>query len=204
MSLTLFTAAGCARCNIAKKLLREKDIAFEEHDAVGEGKERFGQFYRAHRHAVVRGKEGIEFPVLADGDAIRQGVAAVIAYLHSGAGVEGFIGRSELAKGWVGGIHVSAGDPAAVTGLAAVLRFLKENGLKLQLETDGRNAAVLEHLLGQGLGGRVVMDLKGPGRLYGAMLGTEIQPEEVGRTMVLTAGVAEGRVEITGARVLRV
>jgi pyruvate formate lyase activating enzyme len=203
MSLTLFTAAGCARCNIAKKLLREKDIAFEEHDAVGEGKERFGQFYRAHRHAVVRGKEGIEFPVLADGDAIRQGVAAVIAYLHSGAGVEGFIGRSELAKGWVGGIHVSAGDPAAVTGLAAVLRFLKENGLKLQLETDGRNAAVLEHLLGQGLGGRVVMDLKGPGRLYGAMLGTEIQPEEVGRTMVLAARCPEVRFETTVAPVPR-
>ena len=103
MSLTLFTAAGCARCNIAKKFMREKNVAFEEHDAVGEGKERFGQFYRTHRSSVVRGREGIEFPVLADGDVVRQGVAAVIAYLHSGTGLDGFIGRSELSKGWVGG-----------------------------------------------------------------------------------------------------
>ena len=54
MSLTLFTAAGCARCNIAKKFMQEKCIAYDEHDAVGEGKECFGQFYRTHRQAVVR------------------------------------------------------------------------------------------------------------------------------------------------------
>jgi pyruvate-formate lyase-activating enzyme/glutaredoxin len=203
MRLTLFTAAGCARCNIAKKFMRERNVAFEEHDAVGEGKERFGQFYRAHRHAVVRGKEGIEFPVLADGHAIRQGVVAVVAYLHSGTGLDGFIGRSELSRGWVGGVNVSAGDPAAVTEVAAVLGILKKNGLKLQLDTDGRNAAVLEHLLGQGLGDRVVMDLKGPGRLYGAMLGAEIQPEEVGRSMMLAARFPEYRFETTVAPVPR-
>lgn len=203
MSLTLFTATGCVRCNIAKKFMREKNIAFEEHDAVGEGKERFGQFYRTHRQAVVRGKEGVEFPVLVDGHVIRQGVAVVIAYLHAGAGLEGFFGRSELSKGWVGGIDVSAGDPAAVNDLAAVLGFLKKNGLKLQLDTDGRNAAVLEHLLGQELGDRMVMDIKGPRLLYGAMLGMEINPEEVSRSMALAARFPECRFETTVAPVPR-
>lgn len=203
MSLTLFTAAGCARCNIAKKFMQEKCIAYDEHDAVGEGKECFGQFYRTHRQAVVRGKEGVEFPVLADGGVIRQGLAPAIAYLHSGTGLDGFIGRSELSKGWVGGINLSGGDPAAVNELAAVLGFMKNNGLKLQLDTDGRNAPVLEHFLELGLGDRVVMDIKGPRLLYGAMLGAEINPEEVGRTMMLAARFSEYRFETTVAPVRR-
>jgi pyruvate formate lyase activating enzyme len=203
MGLTLFTATGCARCNIAKKFMLEKNIAFEEHDAVGEGKERFGQFYRAHRHAVVRGREGVEFPVLADGDAIRQGVAPVIAYLHSGRRLDGFIGPGELSKGWVGGIHVSAGGPAAADELCEVLGFLKQNGLKLQLGTDGRNPAILERLLELGLGDRAVMEIKGPAPLYGVIAGREIDPEEAGRSMALVSRFPEHRFETTVAPVAR-
>ena len=203
MSLTLFTAAGCARCNIAKKFMREKNLAFEEHDAIGEGKEFFGQFYRAHRGSIFRGKEGIEFPVLAEGHEVRQGVAVIIAWLQAGARLDGFIGRSEISKGWVGGLHVSQGDPGALDELAAVLGFLKQNGLKLQLDTDGRNAAALERLLEQGFGDRVVMDLKGPRPLYGALLGKEIDTQEVGRSMALAAKFPECRFETTVAPVPR-
>jgi pyruvate formate lyase activating enzyme len=203
MNLTLFTATGCSRCNIAKKFMREKGLVYIEHDAVGEGKDLFGQFYRTHRGVVIRGREGIEFPVLADGNEIRQGVAVIIAYLHAGKRLDGFIGRSELPKGWVGGLHVSQGDPAASDELAAVLTLLKKSGLKLQLETDGRNADVLERLLELGLGDRVVMDLKGPRPLYAAMLGAEIDPEEVSRTMALVATFPEYRFETTVAPVPR-
>ena len=195
MNLTLFTATGCSRCNIAKKFMRAKNRVFEEHDAVGEGKDIFGQFYRAHRGAIFRGAEGVEFPVLVDGAEIRQGVAVVIAYLYAGKTLDGFIGRSELSKGWVGGLHVSHGDSAALDDLAAVLGFLKKNGLKLQLETDGRNADVLERLLELGLGDRVIMDLKGPRPLYAAMLGAEIDTHEVGRSMALVAKFPEYRFE---------
>jgi len=113
MSLTLFTATGCARCTIAKKFMAEKGLTYDEHDAIGEGKEFFGQFYRTHRSAIFRGKEGIEFPVLAEGDEIRQGLAVIVAWLQAGASLDGFIGRSEHSKGWVGGLHVSQGDLAA-------------------------------------------------------------------------------------------
>jgi pyruvate formate lyase activating enzyme len=203
MSLTLFTATGCARCTIAKKFMAEKGLTYDEHDAIGEGKEFFGQFYRTHRSAIFRGKEGIEFPVLAEGDEIRQGLAVVVAWLQAGASLDGFIGRSEHSKGWVGGLHVSGGDPAAMDDLVAVLSFLKRNGLKLQLDTDGRNAAALECLLEQRLGDRVVMDLKGPRQLYGALLGKEIDTQEVGRSMALVAKSPEYRFETTVAPVLR-
>jgi len=201
MSLTLFSATGCARCQIAKKFLREKNLSFDEHDAIGEGRELFGRFYRAHRASIFRGAEGVEFPVLADGPEVRQGVAVVIAWLQAGARLDGFIGRSGLSKGWVGGLHVSRGDPAAMKELVAVLAFIKVNGLKLELDTDGRNAEVLERLLEDGLGDRVVMDLKGPRPLYGALLGTPVDTDEIGRSMALVAKFPEYRFETTVAPV---
>jgi pyruvate-formate lyase-activating enzyme len=174
---------------------------WDEHDAVGEGKERFGQFYRAHRSAIFRGREGIEFPVLTDGAEVRQGVAVVIAWLLAGPKLDGFIGRSELSKGWVGGLHVSGGHPAVADELVTVLEVLKNYGLKLQLDTDGRNASVLEALLDKGLGDRVVMDLKGPKGLYRTLLDAEVDPTEVSRTMALATRFREYHFETTVAPV---
>jgi pyruvate-formate lyase-activating enzyme len=201
MSLTLFTAAGCARCRVARKFMYERGIAWDEHDAVGEGKERFGQFYRAHRSAIFRGREGIEFPVLTDGAEVRQGVAVVIAWLLAGSKLDGFIGRSELSKGWVSGLHVSGGDPQVMPEFVTVLLVLKKYGLKLQLDTDGRNASVLEALLDKELGDRVVMDLKGPKGLYCTLLNAEVDPSEVSRTMALATRSREYRFETTVAPV---
>lgn len=201
MGLVLFTATGCARCQIAKKFMREKQVSFDEHDAVGEGRELFGRFYRAHRAALVRGAAGVEFPVLADGSEVRQGVAAVVAWLQAGARLDGFIGRSEPSKGWVGGLHVSQGPPAAVEDLIDVLGFLKKNGLKLELGTDGRNAGVLTRLLELGLGDRVVMDLKGPRSVYESLTGTPFDADEVSRSMALVARFPEYRFETAVAQI---
>jgi pyruvate formate lyase activating enzyme len=203
MSLILFTATGCTRCQIAKKFMHEKSLVFEEHDAIAEGKELFGAFYRAQRAAIIRGADGVEFPVLADGSEIRQGVAAVIAWLQTGARLDGFIGRSEVSKGWVGGLHVSKGDPAALEDLLAVLGFLKRNGLKLQLDTDGRNAAVLERLFAEGLGDRVIMDLKGPQPLYAEIIGGPVDTQEIQRSMTLVGQFPEYRFETTVAPIVR-
>jgi pyruvate-formate lyase-activating enzyme len=203
LSRTLFTAAGCARCNIARKFMREKGMACEEHDINGEGKDLFGQFYRAHRRAIFRGPEGIEFPVLGDGASVRQGVGGVIGYLHSGTKLDGFIGRSGLSKGWVDGLHVSGGDPAMADDLVAVLGFLKKNGLRLQLDTNGKNSLLLKSLLEFGLGDRAVMDLKGPQSLYRLMLGEEIDPAEISRTMELVVKFPEYRFETTVASLRR-
>jgi pyruvate formate lyase activating enzyme len=203
MSLILFTATGCARCQIAKKFMHEKNLVFDEHDAIGDGKERFGAFYRAHRAEIVRGADGVEFPILADGSEVRQGVAAVIAWLQAANRLDGFIGRSEVSQGWVGGLHVSKAEPAALEDLLAVLCFLKQNGLKLQLDTDGRNAAVLERLLAEGLGDRVIMDLKGPRPLYAAMTGGPVDTEEIHHSMTLAARFPEYRFETTVAPVVR-
>jgi pyruvate-formate lyase-activating enzyme/glutaredoxin len=201
VTYTLFTATGCARCKIAKKFMDEKGIGYEEHDISGEGKDLFAQFYRNNRSSVYRGKEGIEFPVFTDGTIIRQGVGVVIAFLRAGTRLDGFIGRSELSHGWMDGVHVSGGDPALADDLVDVLGFVKRYGLKLQFDTNGKNASVLQKLLDQGLGDRAVMNLKGPLALYKDLRGEEIDPQEIRRTMELVTKLPEYRFETTVAPV---
>jgi pyruvate formate lyase activating enzyme len=191
------------RCKIAGKFMQEKGFACEEHDIGGEGRDLFNRFYRENRSAIFRGREGIEFPVLADGAAIRQGVAAVIAHVLAGGRLDGFFEQVESPKGWVGGIRVSKGDRRAAEPLAEALAFIARNGLNLELETDGRNAAVLKALLEKGIGDRAVMDLKGPAALYGALLGAEADPGEIRETMNLVARFKEYRFETTVGPVQR-
>lgn len=199
MGNTLFTATGCGRCKIAKKFMDEHGIPYQEMDIKAEGKEPFAQFYRNNRSSVYRGKEGIEFPVFTDGTSIRQGVGVVIAFLGSGTRLDGFISRSELSHGWMDGIHVSGGDPTFTDDLVKMLGFLKKSGLKLQFDTYGKNTSVLLKLLETALGDRVIMDLKGPLDLYSALLGEEIEPQEIRRTMELVTKFPEYRFETTVA-----
>ena len=203
MGNTIFTATGCSRCKIAKKFMDEHGIPFQELDISAEGKDRFGQFYRNNRSSVYRGKEGIEFPVFTDGTIIRQGVGVVIAFLHAGTKLDGFIGRSELSHGWMDGIHVSEGDPALTDDLVGVLSYIRKNGMNLQLDTDGRNAQVLDRLLAEKLGDRVLMEVKGPLSLYGRMLGREIDPAEVKKSIELVTRFPEYRFRTTVGPVVR-
>ena len=203
MGNTIFTATGCSRCKIAKKFMDEHAIPFQELDIKAEGKDPFGQFYRNNRSSVYRGKEGIEFPVFTDGTIIRQGVGVVIAFLHAGTKLDSFIGRSELSHGWMDGIHVSEGDPALTDDLVRVLGYIRKNGINLQLDTDGRNAHVLDRLLAEKLGDRVVMEVKGPLSLYGRMLGREIDAEEVKKSIALVTRFPEYQFRTTVRPVAR-
>ena len=101
------------------------------------------------------------------------------------------------------GIHVSEGDPSLADDLITVLSYIKKNGLNLQLDTDGRNASVLEKLLERQLGDRVVMEVKGPLTLYAGILNKEIDPEEIKSTIRLVAKFPEYRFQTTVAPVVR-
>ena len=203
MRHTLFTATGCQRCKIAKRFMDERKIDYEEVDIKGEGMETFRSFYGQNRKSVYRGKEGIEFPVYTDGTAIRQGVGVVIAYLQAGAKLDGFIGRSQLSKGWIDGLHISDGDPAMAREFVAVLRILKKSGLKLQLETNGKNASLLDQLLEHGIGDRVVMDVMGPLALYRNRIGEEVDPTEIKKSIALVPKFPDHEFQTTIAPIIR-
>lgn len=202
MELTLFTAAGCARCKIAKRFMDARSVAYAEKDIKGDGKADFRRFYATHRPAIHRGKAGVQFPLLSDGTEIRQGLAGVVGYVEAHKGLDGFIGYGERTGDWVDGFNISGGQPSQTDSLMVVLRFLKQNGLKLELGTDGRNASVLEHLFRESLGDRVVMDVKGPLSLYARLLGAPVDAAEIRKTLALVTRFPEYRFETTVAPVI--
>jgi glutaredoxin len=203
MSHMIFTATGCARCKITKRFMVEHDIAFDEFDINSEGKEVFARFYRANRNAIFRDKDGVEFPVLSDGSVIRQGVGVIIGHLIAGDGLDGFIGRSALHGEWIDGFNISSGDPARADELIRVLSYLKQNRLKIQLTTSGKNAAVLEKIVARGLGDRMVMEVKGPAAMYELLTGRGIEAHELEQSIRLATRFGEYQFYTTIAPVKR-
>jgi len=191
MSHILYTAAGCARCKITKRFMAEQGIAFDEFDIKSDGKEAFARFYRANRNAIFRDEDGVEFPVFSDGSVIRQGVGVVIGHLIAGDGLDGFIGRSALHGEWIDGFNISGGDPDRADELIRVLSYLKQSRLKIQLYTSGKNAGVLEKIVAQGLGDRMIMEIKGPAALYEPLTGQGIDARELEQSIRLTTRFGE-------------
>lgn len=191
MTNLIFSATGCVRCKITKRFMQQQNIGSDELDIKAAGKDAFAKFYRENRQYIYRDAEGVEFPVFSDGSVIRQGVSVVIGYLIAGDRLSGFIKRNSLHGEWINGFDISGGNPAHADELLQVLRFLKQNGLKIQATTDGRNAAVLKQVLDQSIVNRVIMEVKGPEMLYSCMPGEEIAADEISRSIALTAKFAE-------------
>jgi pyruvate formate lyase activating enzyme len=197
MDRTLFTAAGCNRCKIAKRFMDARGFVYTEKDIKGSWREDFRRFYAAHRAAIHRGESGVQFPILIEGTEIRQGLGGVLAYVEADTGLDGFVGYGERTGDWVDGLNISGGEPSQTDALIAVLRFLKQSGLKLELRTDGRNASVLEQLLEQSLGDRIVVDVKGPLSLYARILCAPVDAWDIRKTLALASRFPEHRFETT-------
>ncbi len=187
MAKTIYSATGCLRCKIVKQFLNDTDQAYQDFDALGEGRKQFRTFYKDNREKIYRGLDGVEFPILSDGEIIRQGLPMVLAHLLEGPSLNGFFEPGLLHGEWLDGIHVSNGNPACGEKFLGVLNLLKKQKLKLQVETNGMNAHLLEQVLEQGLADRVIMETKGPLKLYGSLLNREIDPEEIKRSISLVS-----------------
>jgi pyruvate formate lyase activating enzyme len=191
MSYQIYTTTGCVRCKIVKRYLNANKIAYAEYDFKAEGKEAFSRFYREHRHKIFRDQDGVEFPVFTNGTVIRQGVGVVIGYLVAGDALSEYISRSLLHGEWIDGFDISRGDPGKSEELIQVLTFLKQNGLRIQLTTDGRNGSVLEKIIDNGLADRVIMEVRGPGHLYEPLTGRSLHDAELEQSVVLTTRAPE-------------
>lgn len=203
MSITLFSATGCSRCKVVKQALADLNLAFEDHDALGEGREAFKVFYQKHRRDVRRGPDGIEFPVYYEGGNILQGIGPVLAYLTAGPVLRGFFTPGTLHGEWVDGITLSGGDPGAGEQFLEVLEYLKRQRFRLQAETNGLNAGLLEEVLKRHLADRVIMTLRGPLALYSKILGRAVDPEEIKKSIGLVAKCEDYRFVTTIAPIVR-
>jgi pyruvate formate lyase activating enzyme len=185
MISTLYTVPGCVRCRVARSFLEQQATPYEELDIQGEGKTAFQQLYRLHRAEIHRGPEGIEFPILSAGDAVIQGVGPICAWLQAGDLLQDAVERSELSHGWVDGLHLSKVDPEQEETFLAVLTHLKEQGLFLQPDTDGRNPHLLSAVIENRLADRLVFHLLGPTALYPALTGRRLDDEALSQSLQL-------------------
>ncbi len=179
MPITIYSAPGCLRCKIVKQFLADNGRTYQDFDALGEGRKTFKTFYQNHREKIYRGPDGVEFPIFSDGETIRQGLPMVLAHLIAGPALKGFFKHGLLHGRWVDGIHVSGGDPAHGEDLLDVLNLLKNQRLKLQIETNGVNAALLEQVIERGLADRVIMEVKGSLKLYESLLAQPLDAQEI-------------------------
>ena len=183
MAITIYSVKGCLRCKIVKQLLNDSGRTYQDHDALDAGRESFRVFYQNNRQSIHRGPDGVEFPILCDGEAIRQGLPMAVAHLIAGSDLSGFFKHGLLHGQWLDGIHVSGGDPAHGREFLDVLLFLKQQKLKLQVDTNGLNAALLEQVIERGLADRVIMEVKGPLELYDSLLQQPVDPAEIRKSI---------------------
>ncbi|MCF8126112.1 MAG: hypothetical protein K9J51_07805 [Desulfotignum sp.] len=185
MGNTLYTATGCTRCRIVASFMDDRDIAYEKSDILAEGKERFKTFYKEHRPEITRGPEGIEFPILFTGDAVIQGLGRILARLQAADALNAFVSTAASPPGWVSGLDLSARHLPDGSDLLAVVRFIKGKGLKMQLNTNGRNPHVLAALVKENLCDKIVFTLHGPATRYGKLTGLPLEESDLLQSLSL-------------------
>jgi pyruvate formate lyase activating enzyme len=69
-------------------------------------------------------------------------------------------------RDWLDRVVITGGEPTIHSGLAGLIATLKGADLRVKLDTNGSNPAVLRTLLGEGLVDFIAMDVKGPLEQY--------------------------------------
>lgn len=203
MSNTIYTATGCTRCKIVKDFMKKQGVDYVEKNIKEDGNKDFREFYRKNRKSIFRGSMGVEFPVFTDGEKIRQGIGAAIAYIYAGEKLDKFFSVGTLHKEWVDGIHVSTGKPEYAEDFLEVLRYLKKNNMKLQIDTNGLNSNILKQIFDEKLADKVIMNVVGPENLYSDILGKDIDFNEIKNTIELVPKFPEYQFQTTIVPVLR-
>jgi pyruvate formate lyase activating enzyme len=191
MKYSLFSATGCRRCKIVKSYLEEHNIEFSEFDIKADGKEKFNAFYRLNRSSIYRGEEGIEFPLLFEGEQVVQGVGVIVAFLKNKELLGEFVSRSDLSQGWVSGLSIGTGYPSLNNNFIDLILFLKDHGLQTCIETDGRNSHLMNRLIESKLIDKLIFNLYGPAAIYEEVSGSPISEEELSKSLSLLSNCPE-------------
>lgn len=185
MSVVIYTLPGCMRCRIVKGCLHENDIDYIEKDIRADGRDDFVQFYRENHSRIIRGPDGIVFPIISDGEVVQQGLGKGVAYLKYRAKLNGYFGVGILHHEWIDAIHISAGSPDYVDEFIDVLRYLKTKALKLQVDTCGVNSGALKSVIDHKLADVLIMDVLGPLRLYPQIFGRPVKEDDIKQSLRL-------------------
>lgn len=189
MAITLYKAPNCIRCRITHEFMDAKGIVYSSYD-LEDDKDIVNGFYRANRKFLHRNETGVEFPMMHDdeGNAVLQGTGVIIAYLLSGNTLAdaGAVSESKMLHGWISGLNVSRVPAGQEEHFVELITALSKGGLQVVLDTDGRNADLLERLINTGCLTRVRLNIPGPASVYPAVAGGNAPSrEELGKTISL-------------------
>lgn len=88
-------------------------------------------------------------------------------------------------KGWIDGITVTGGEPTVKKDLPDLLKLFKARRVRIKLDTNGSNPAMLEWLIRSGLVDAVSMDVKAPltEQEYSRVAGVPVDPGIIGNSI---------------------
>ena len=84
MGYILYSFPNCTKCNEVKSHLKGKEIKYEEVNAgIGEGREKFRDFYSKNKEQIKRDeKGGIPLPIFEYNGKILQGLEGIVENLN--------------------------------------------------------------------------------------------------------------------------
>ncbi len=195
MAYTLYKAPNCIRCRITHEFMDGKGIAYGAYDLEAD-KDIVNGFYRANRKFLHRNETGVEFPMFHDdnGDVVLQGTGMVISYLLAGKALidSGAVSESKMLHGWISGLNLSKVPNGEEGHFVELITALGKGGLKVVVDSDGRNASLLEQLIATGALTRVRINIPGPASLYPLATGGDAPTkEDLGKSIALARGFAD-------------
>lgn len=195
MDITLYTAPDCIRCKIVKAFFNDRNIPYGTIDFKAQAEE-FNTFYRTNRPKIYRNPEGVEFPLFYNGEVIRQGSGEVIAYMLSGDALKnaGAVTRSDLLHGWISGLYLSCCPKEQEENFLTLVKHLASGGLTVCMQTDGRNSALLEKLLGMNVITKLQLNILGDSKVYESLYGAPIDMDDFAKTISLVKGFANSQI----------
>jgi pyruvate formate lyase activating enzyme len=104
------------------------------------------------------------------------------------------IARLVRKRKWLDGVTITGGEPTIYPGLIALIEDVRRLGLRVKLDTNGYNPAVLSDLLARKLVDAVYMDVKAPltSRAYAVAAGKRVNIEKIRESIeILKASAAE-------------
>lgn len=186
MSITLYTAPDCMRCNIVKKFLADKGLEYTKID-YKEDADTFNKFYRSNRKSIYRNPEGVEFPLFQDDEVIRQGSGEVLAWLLGHGALGESVRRSNLLHGKISGLYPDRCPADQQDNFVELVQRLSAGGLNVLLETCGYEPDFLERLL-KIPNVRAICDVIGGAEVTERVCGRPISQDDLAKTIALLQG----------------
>jgi len=92
-----------------------------------------------------------------------------------------------LQNRWIDGLVICGGEPTLQKDLLQFAEKIKKQGYSIKLDTNGSNPEILSEALEKRLFDYVAMDVKGPENLYLKICGTDVNMDDIKKSMILTS-----------------